>query len=70
MEHKDYKKVNRAHRKSIDLLLGKPIYTHAVVPEEALVVKLMQSLYTNALIINIDTVSAKAVPGVVDNYTR
>ena len=63
--------VGKAVRKkdSMQLLLGKPVYTDDIVPAGALVVKLLRSPHPNALVKNIDTSIAKKVPGVVDVYT-
>lgn len=71
MEHKDYKAINKSVRKkdSMQLLLGKPVYTEDVVPKDALVVKLLRSPHANAMVTTINTTTAKLVPGVVDIYT-
>ena len=71
MEHKDYKAINKSVRKkdAMQLLLGKPVYTKDIVPENALVVKLLRSPHANAIVNTIDTKVAKLVPGVVDVYT-
>lgn len=71
MEHKEYKAINKSVRKkdSMQLLLGKPVYTEDVVPKGALVVKLMHSPHANAIVKTIDTSKAKLVPGVVDIFT-
>ena len=63
--------VGRAVRKkdSMQLLLGKPVYTDDIAPAGALVVKLLRSPHPNAIVKNIDTAIAKKVPGVVDVYT-
>ena len=65
------KYVGKAVRKkdSLQLLLGKPVYTDDIAPKGALVVKLLRSPHANALVKNIDTTIAKKVPGVVDIYT-
>lgn len=65
------KYVGKAVRKkdSLQLLLGKPVYTDDIAPKGALVVKLLRSPHANALVKNIDTSIAKKVPGVVDIYT-
>lgn len=65
------KYVGKAVRKkdSLQLLLGKPVYTGDIAPQGALVVKLLRSPHANALVKNIDTSIAKKVPGVVDIYT-
>lgn len=71
MEHKDYKAINKSVRKkdSMQLLLGKPVYTEDIAPKDALVVKLLRSPHANAIVESIDTKTAKLVPGVVDVYT-
>lgn len=65
------KYVGTAVRKkdSLQLLLGKPVYTADIAPQGALVVKLLRSPHANALVKTIDTTIAKKVPGVVDIYT-
>ncbi len=71
MEHKEYKSINKSVRKkdAMQLLLGKPVYTEDIVPDNALVVKLLRSPHANAIVTSIDTKTAKLVPGVVDVYT-
>ena len=71
MEHKEYKSINKSVRKkdSMQLLLGKPVYTDDVTPDDALVVKILRSPYPNAIVESINTAAAKKVPGVVDIYT-
>ena len=71
MEHKEYKSINKSVRKkdSMQLLLGKPVYTDDVTPDDALVVKILRSPHANAIVESINTVTAKKVPGVVDIYT-
>lgn len=71
MEHKNYNAINKSVRKkdSMQLLLGKPVYTGDMVPKDALFVKLLRSPHANAIIESIDTSKAKLVPGVVDVYT-
>ena len=71
MEHGNYKSVNKSVRKkdSMQLLLGKPVYTDDITPDDALVVKILRSPHPNAMIRKIDTAIAKKVPGVVDVYT-
>ena len=53
----------------MQLLLGKPVYTNDVTPDDALVVKILRSPHANAIVESIDTSVAKKVPGVVDIYT-
>ncbi|MDD6160874.1 MAG: molybdopterin-dependent oxidoreductase, partial [Oscillospiraceae bacterium] len=71
MEEKKYQSVGKAVRKkdSMQLLLGKPVYTDDIVPRDALVVKLLRSPHPNAMVERIDTAAARKVPGVVDIYT-
>ena len=71
MEHKEYKSINKSVRKkdSMQLLLGKPVYTDDVTPDDALIVKILRSPHANAIVESINTVAAKKVPGVVDIYT-
>lgn len=71
MEHKEYKAINKSVRKkdSMQLLLGKPVYTDDVTPDGALVVKILRSPHANAIVESINTTAAKLVPGVVDIYT-
>ncbi len=71
MAHKDYKSINRSVPKkdAMQLLTGKPVYTEDVVPNDALVVKLLRSPHANAMVRKIDTTVAKKIPGVVDIFT-
>ena len=71
MEHKEYKSINKSVRKkdSMQLLLGKPVYTDDVTPNDALVVKILRSPHANAIVESINASAAKKVPGVVDIYT-
>ncbi|MBQ1223598.1 MAG: molybdopterin-dependent oxidoreductase, partial [Oscillospiraceae bacterium] len=71
MENKEFKSVNKSVRKkdSMQLLLGKPVYTDDVIPKDALVIKILRSPHANAIVETIDTAIAKKVPGVVDVYT-
>ena len=71
MEHKEYKSINKSVRKkdSMQLLLGKPVYTNDVTPDDALIVKILRSPHANAIVESINTAAAKKVPGVVDIYT-
>lgn len=71
MEHKEYNSINKSVRKkdSMQLLLGKPVYTEDIVPDNALVVKLLRSPHANAIVKTINTSKAKLVPGIVDIYT-
>ena len=71
MEHKQYQSINKSVRKkdALQLLLGKPVYTDDVTPDDALIVKILRSPHANAIVESIDTAAAKKVPGVVDIYT-
>ena len=71
MEHREYKSITKSVRKkdSMQLLLGKPVYTDDVTPKDALVIKILRSPYANAIVETINTAAAKKVPGVVDIYT-
>ena len=71
VDRPDYNSVGKSVRKkdSMQFLLGKPVYTADIVPEGALVVKLLRSPHANALVNSIDTSKAKKVAGVVDVYT-
>lgn len=68
---KEYSIVNKSVRKkdSMQLLLGKPLYTEDLCPQNALVVKLLRSPHANAIVKNIDAKAAKTVPGVVGIFT-
>ena len=70
MDRPEYTSVGKSVRKkdSMQLLLGKPVYTEDIV-HDALVVKLLRSPHANAIVQTIDTSKAEAVPGVVDVYT-
>ena len=71
MNTSEYKQISKSLRKkdSMQLLLGKPLYTKDIVPENALVVRLLRSRYANAYIVKADTSAAKRVPGVVEIFT-
>ena len=71
MEQRQYKTVGKSFRKkdSMQLLLGKPVYTQDVVPDNALVVKLLRSPHPNAIVREINTTAARKVPDVVGIYT-
>lgn len=70
MDKPEYRSVGKSVRKkdSLQLLLGKPVYTEDIAPD-ALVVKLLRSPHANAMVKTIDASKAKKVPGVVDVYT-
>lgn len=65
MEHQEYKVVNQSVRKkdSMQLLLGKPVYTDDVTPKNALVVKILRSPHANAMVESIQTDIAKKNSG-------
>ena len=67
---KELKSVGKSVRKkdSMQLLLGKPVYTDDITGP-ALVVKLLRSPHANAIVEEIHTEIAKKIPGVVDIYT-
>ena len=67
----DYKAIYRPVRKkdSMQLLLGKPVYTDDITPKDALVVKILRSPHANAMVSEINTSLARKVPGVVAVYT-
>ena len=70
MNRPDYQSVGKSVRKkdSLQLLLGKPVFTEDIAPD-ALVVKLLRSPHANAIVEDIDTSKAKKVAGVIDVYT-
>lgn len=70
MEHKNYNAIHKSVRKkdSMQLLLGKPVYTDDITGP-ALVVKLLRSPHANAIVEEIHTEIEKKIPGVVDIYT-
>ena len=63
--------VNQSIRKkdAMQLVTGKPVYTGDMIPQNALVVKLLHSPHANAIIEKIDTSIAKRVPGIEAIYT-
>ena len=65
------KSVNKAVRKkdAMELLLGKPVYTDDIAPNDCLVVKLLRSPYANAYVKSINTDIAMKVPGIEAIYT-
>ena len=71
MERRQFKAVNQSVRKkdAMQLLTGKPVYMDDIVPDDALVVKLLRSPHAHALIQSIDADEAREVPGVVGVYT-
>jgi CO/xanthine dehydrogenase Mo-binding subunit len=50
---------------SVDKVLGKPIYTMDIVPENALYLKVVRSKYAHALLKHVDVSAARKYPGVV-----
>ena len=70
MNRPDYQSVGKSVRKkdSLQLLLGKPVFTEDIVPD-ALVVKLLRSPHANAIVEDIDTSKAKKIAGVVGVFT-
>jgi CO/xanthine dehydrogenase Mo-binding subunit len=70
-ERKNLKYVGKTFRKkdAMQLLLGKPVYVDDIVPDGALVVKLLRSPHPNAIVEDINTSIALKVPGVVAVYT-
>ncbi len=70
MDRPEYQSVGKAVRKkdSLQLLLGKPVYTQDIA-RDALVVKLLRSPHANAIVQEINTSRALKVPGVVGVYT-
>ena len=71
MEQKTFRTVNTPIRKkdAMQLLLGKPVYTDDVTPQNCLVVKVLRSPHAHALIEQIDTDIAMKVPGVECIFT-
>ena len=57
--------VNTSVRKkdAMQLLLGKPVYTDDIAPDDCLIVKLLRSPYANAVIKDINADIAMKVPG-------
>lgn len=71
MDRNEYKSVGKVVRKkdSMQLLLGKPVYTDDVKPGKPLVVKILRSPHANAIVQEVNKTIAMKVPGVVDIYT-
>ena len=67
----ELKYVGKSFRKkdSNQLLLGKPVYMEDLVPQGALVVKLLRSPYASAMVQSVNTAAAMKIPGVVAVYT-
>lgn len=67
----EFKRVNQSIRKkdAMQLLTGQPVYVDDVVPDDALVVKLLRSPHAHALVQAVDKSAALAIPGVVGVYT-
>ena len=71
LSQKEYRVVTKPIRKldAMQLLTGQPVYTDDVTPQDCLVVKLLRSPHAHALIKEIETEKAMAVPGAVAVYT-
>ncbi|MBO5152850.1 MAG: molybdopterin-dependent oxidoreductase [Eubacterium sp.] len=71
LSQKEYRVVTKPIRKldAMQLVTGQPVYTDDVTPQDCLVVKLLRSPHAHALITDIDTEKAMAVPGAVAVYT-
>ncbi len=71
MERKEYRYINKSVPKkdSMQLLLGKPVFTQDIIPQGALCVKILRSPHANAIVTKIDRSAALKVPDVVDIYT-
>ena len=71
LSQKEYQVVTKPIRKldAMQLVTGQPVYTDDVTPQDCLVVKLLRSPHAHALITDIDTQKAMAVPGAVAVYT-
>ncbi len=67
----DYKVIGKSIRKkdSQQLLLGKPLFTDDITPQDCLVVKVLRSPHANAIIEKIDISKAMLVPGIAAVYT-
>ena len=65
------REVNKAVRKkdAMELLLGKPVYTDDIAPDDCLVVKLLRSPHANAIIKDINVDIAKKVVGIEAIFT-
>lgn len=61
------KEVNRAvvKKDAMSLLLGKPVYTADIAPQDCLVVKALRSPHARAVVKDIKKAAAEKVPGVV-----
>ena len=71
LSQKEYRVVTKPIRKldAMQLVTGQPVYTDDVTPQDCLVVKLLRSPHAHALIADVDTEKAMAVPGAVAVYT-
>ncbi len=67
----NYQYVGRPVRKkdAMQLVLGKPVYTNDIAPNDCLVVKILRSPHAHAIIKEIDTKTALLVPGIEAIYT-
>ena len=66
-----FQQVNKPIRKkdAMNLLLGKPAYVEDITPDDCLIVKVLRSPHGHALIKEIDTLAALALPGIEVIYT-
>ena len=71
LSQKEYQVVTKPIRKldAMQLVTGQPVYTDDITPQDCLVVKLLRSPHAHALITDIETEKAMAVPGAVAVYT-
>ena len=54
---------------SVDKVIGKPIYTMDIVPENALYLKVVRSSVAHALLKRVDVTEARKLPGVATVVT-
>lgn len=66
-----FQQINKPIRKkdAMNLLLGKPAYVEDITPDDCLIVKVLRSPHGHALIKEIDTLDALALPGIEVIYT-
>lgn len=66
-----FQQINKPIRKkdAMNLLLGKPAYVEDITPNDCLIVKVLRSPHGHALIKEIDTLDALALPGIEVIYT-
>lgn len=55
---------------SLDMVLGKPLFTADQAPKNSVYVKVVSSQYAHAKILSIETLEARSVPGVLDVLTH